>query len=647
MVQITRYEGNPILLPNKENKWEASGTFNPSVILNNGIYHLFYRAMSSPFSYNDRDLSLSTIGHAQSRDGVSFNSREQLIFPKYDWERFGCEDPRVSKIGDKYYIFYTALSDYPPSPDGIKVGVAVTKDFQKLEKHQVTFFNSKAMALFPEKIGGKIAAVLTVNTDRPPSSIALAFFDDESQIWSKEYWDKWLPDMEKYSLPLQRLSSDQVEIGAAPVKTEKGWLLVYCYIQNYLGGPDRVFRMEAVLLDLENPLKIVGRTDGPILVPEKDYELYGNVPDVIFPEGALIEGKELLIYYGAADTMCCLARLNLNSLLEEMQIEEREVFLIDNQKAFKLIRYEGNPLLHPIPNHDWEAQSVFNAGAIYENEKVHLLYRALGKNNVSTLGYAAYKDGLQLEERFDNPVYVPRETFEKKVGDNPAGCEDPRLTRIEDTIYMCYTAFNGQDPWRVALTTINVNDFINHNWNWTLPTLITPPGSQDKNAGVIPDKIGNQFAFFHRIEPCIWIDYVDDLNFRENRWLEGKILMQPRTGEWDSKKIGIGPAPIKTDDGWLLIYHGVSQKDEKYRLGMSLLDLNKPDRVISRLSYPILEPETEYEHSGIRPGTVFSCGAVVLNGNLMVYYGASDKVLAVASGDIKEAVEVLKANTGK
>ena len=95
-----------------------------------------------------------------------FPDRKPLIVPEYDFEKYGCEDPRVTKLGSKYYIFYTALSNYPFNADGIRVAMAITKDFKKIDKKAlVTPFNAKAMALFPAKIGKKIAALVTVNTD--------------------------------------------------------------------------------------------------------------------------------------------------------------------------------------------------------------------------------------------------------------------------------------------------------------------------------------------------------------------------------------------------------------------------------------------------------------------------------------------------
>ena len=148
-MQIKRYKDNPILAPNEDNDWEAVATFNASIVHDNETYHMVYRAVAREKVYFERSIELSTIGYAASRDGITFSDRRLLISPEYGWEQFGCEDPRVTKIDDKYYIFYTALSDYPHTADGIKVAVAVTKDFQEFEtKKLVTPFNAKAMALF-------------------------------------------------------------------------------------------------------------------------------------------------------------------------------------------------------------------------------------------------------------------------------------------------------------------------------------------------------------------------------------------------------------------------------------------------------------------------------------------------------------------
>lgn len=322
MVIVDRYKDNPILKPYEIHPWEATAAFNGCVIkdkrkFNKDKFHIVYRAMSYNKIHRKVKMNVSSIGHATSKDGINFGERHTLIRPELDWEIFGCEDPRITKLNRKYFIFYTSLSNYPPTPDDIKIGVGITKNFVNVEKHDVTFFNSKAMTLFPKKINGGLAGILTVNTDLPPAKICVAFFDKEEEIWSKAYWKDWFYTLDDHIIPLARSEKDQTEIGAPPIKTNHGWLLIYSYIKNYLSPPP-TFGIEAALLDLKNPSKIIGRTTDPLLVPKTEYELHGNVPNVVFPSGAIIQNKKLFIYYGAADTTCCVAMCDLQELVQEM-----------------------------------------------------------------------------------------------------------------------------------------------------------------------------------------------------------------------------------------------------------------------------------------------------------------------------------------
>ena len=163
-----------------------------------------FRAASHPAFYlGHPDVELSTIGVAEADGSGAFGPARQLIVPTEPWEQFGCEDPRVTKIGDTYYVFYTALAGYPFGPDNIKVAVATTKDLKTIDqKHLVTPFNAKAMALFPERVDGKLRAILTVNSDRPPSSIAIAEFDHPEDMWSPYFWEKWYNNLEAHTLDL-------------------------------------------------------------------------------------------------------------------------------------------------------------------------------------------------------------------------------------------------------------------------------------------------------------------------------------------------------------------------------------------------------------------------------------------------------------
>lgn len=631
-----RYELNPILKPDITHSWEAEAVFNGCPIKKNGKTYLVYRAISLPHYHKlaGEMLKISTIGIAESKDGINFDNRKCLISPEHSWEKFGCEDPRITKMGDNYYIFYTALGTYPFDAEGIKVAVAISKDLKTIEeKHLVTPFNAKGMAMFPERINGKIWSILTVHTDSPPSKICLASFDNEEEIWSKSYWNKWHNEFENYSLPFARSSKDLVEVGAPPIKTEKGWLVVYSYIKDYFTN-NPLFGVEAVLLDLNDPLTIIGRTTEPFLTPEEYYEKIGIVPNIVFPTGLIPEKDKLNLYYGAADTTCCTASINKKALLNK---------LLKKGISGKLIRSKNNPIISPDKNHPWESQATFNPAAIYLNNKVHLLYRAMSDDNTSVFGYATSSDGINIDYRSENPVFIPMEPFEqKKSPGNFSGCEDPRLTLIGDRIYMLYTAYDGVNVPRVALTSIYVDDFVNQKWNWEKPVLISAPDLDDKDACLFPEKINGKYVIIHRFGYDMDLAFPTDLNFDGKTWIEEYRWLSPRPGMWDSKKVGVSAPPIKTKEGWILFYHGVSD-DSEYRLGAALLDLNDPTIIIARSDDPILEPEMYYEKKGIVDNVVFPCGAVLIKDKIFVYYGGADKVIGVATIKLKKLLKHLNA----
>ncbi|MBN2240779.1 MAG: hypothetical protein JW712_13475 [Dehalococcoidales bacterium] len=634
-----RSDDNPVLEPKRNHLWESVAVFNGCPVRMGEDIYLAYRALSLPY-YNvlsDTTHSVSSIGLAKSEDGIHFFRRRRFIFPEYPWERFGCEDPRVTKLGDTYYFFYTALSTWPPTPDGIKVGVALSKDLKKVtEKHLVTPFNAKAMALFPEKIGGRIYAILTVNTDRPPVRVCIAVFDREEDIWSQAYWHEWYKHIEQYELPLRVSHDDHYEVGAPPVKTKDGWLLLYSYIKDYFSGTrEKLFEVQSVLLDPDDPLEISGRTDMPILIPEEYYEKYGMVPNVVFPSGGLADDDHYYLYYGAADTTCCTASVRLPALLGVLQNKE---------PILKLQRAEENPVISPVREHLWESKATFNPAALHLDGKVHILYRAMSGDNTSTLGYAESSDGIHIDYRSTEPVYVPRESFETKLvpGGN-SGCEDPRLTRIGDRIFLFYTAYNGKNPPRVAVSTITVTDFLNRNWKWSDPNLITPPQYDNKDAFLFPEPVDGKYICVHRLGNDIDYDFCPDVDerFKGTVWLNEHRWIEPRVAWWDSKKVGAAAPPVKTDKGWIMLYHGVSD-DSVYRVGALLLDLDDPIKILARTIYPIFEPETPYEINGQVSRVVFPCGNVILGDTLFVYYGGGDSVTGVATVKVKDLLRILR-----
>ncbi len=640
MIALKRHPENPILTPT-DTIWEHEGTFNGCVAIENGVFHMVYRGLSSKIRNQGIDMNVSSIGYAKSSDGIHFGEHRQLITPTEDWESYGVEDPRITYFNNNYYIFYTALSVYPFAAYGIKLGLAKTPDFKTFEKHPVTTFNSKAMALFPETVDGKMAAILTINTDIPPAKIAIALFDREEDIWSPFFWEEWYDNANSHTLHLLRDLRDQVELGAPPIKTKDGWLVIYSYIKNYLSD-EKIFGIEAVLLDLLDPRKIIGRTEYPLLTPEKKYELEGNIQNVIFPSGALVHNNQLYVYYGAADTTGALASCNLEALLATLRPKpsvNTDSTIGPNQK--KLIRFDGNPIMTPLLELDWQAKAVFNPAAIYEDGKVHLVYRAQSDDGTSVMGYATSRDGLHIDENLDYPIYTPREDFEiKPHATGNSGCEDPRVTKIGERLYMTYAAYDGINPPRVALTSIALSDFLQRRWNWDLPRLISPAGVDDKDACVVQGK-NNTYIFFHRLGDNIWVEVSKHLDFNEENPLAGHVIAGPHEGKWDDLKLGIAGPPIETKDGWLLLYHGVSKPDTIYRVGAMLLDLHDPTKVLARAADPIFEPEMPYELEGLVPNVVFPCGSVVIDDVLYVYYGGADKVIGVATIPLSNLLNIL------
>lgn len=632
MFTLTRSEHNPIISPLKEHPWEAAAAFNGCPIIQGKKTHMVYRAMSEPQLLKEPHIRMSVIGHATSTDGFHFEDRKILIEPDSDFDRFGCEDPRITKLGGMYYIFYTGLSGFPFSADNIKIAVALSKDLKTIqEKHLVTPFNAKAMAMFPEKIKGKIGTLVTVNSDRKPSDICYAEFDKPEDMWSSEYWDVWWKNLDAHKIHIRRLPEDHLELGAPPVKTDKGWLVVYSHIQRY-GRSDVTFGIEVVLLDLQNPRRVIGRTKGPFMVPDTYYENTGMVPHITFPSGALIRNGKLEVYYGAADTHCAVATIPLDNLLRSITDEHRA----------HIKRFPGNPIITPRPGVLWESRGTINPAAIDLGNKTHILYRACSADNVSTIGYATTSDGFSIDERLDKPIYSPRADFEKhgqEVGNY--GCEDPRVMEIDGRVYMTYTAYDGSTP-RVAVTSISVNDFLKRKWSaWAMPQAITPPGVVNKDAAILPETIKDRYMIFHRVHESVCADFVSSLDFTKERVKECIEIIAPRRGMWDGGKVGISSPPVKTKGGWLLLYHGVSWSTT-YRVGAVLLDLDDPTIVIARTAIPLFEPEEEYERKGLIPNVVFPCGMVVRSGMAYIYYGAGDSVIGVATVKMTTLLDMMK-----
>jgi beta-1,2-mannobiose phosphorylase / 1,2-beta-oligomannan phosphorylase len=285
-------------------------------------------------------------------------------------------------------------------------------------------------------------------------------------------------------------------------------------------------------------------------------------------------------------------------------------------------RFSGNPILQPIAEQPWESRGVFNAGALYYKEKIHIFYRALGNDNISRIGYATSQDGFHIDERLPDPI------FEPKVDAETMGVEDPRVVKFDDQLLMAYTAvkeYGHRQVHQVSLTSLALSDFEQRNWNWG-PRRLPFPGIRNKDAVIFPKKVNGRYVMLHRIEPDLCIAYSDDLI----NWCNVRCIMKPRIEGWDDLKIGAAGTPFELNEGWLMLYHGVNM-DNVYHLGLILLDKNNPEQILYRSKDPILSPQADYERFGKVPNVVFSCGDAIMDNHLYVYYGGADSSLNVAT----------------
>jgi len=645
MFVIRREPHNPILAPQRERPWEAVATYNPSAVRTKDGVRIFYRALGNPDALQTPHAGLSSVGTAMSNDGIHFHSRQQVIHAQEEWDMFGCEDPRATYFEGRWYCFYTALGGYPFGPDNIKVALAVgdTPD-NFTERHLITPFNAKAAALFPERIDGDIVMLLTAHTDwtaeHPRPTIAIARARRINEFYDPEYWRRWMEHLPEHALPeLRRSDGDHVEVGASPIFTEDGWLLIYSYIQNYYDSGKRIFSVEAALLDHDNPQKLISRTES-ILVPQEFYEEYGLVPNIVFPSGATLGGRGLLdIWYGAADTVCAKASVRLRDLLQALHPE---------RPARIFVRASENPILAPR-GEGFESRDVLNPAAIDIEGSIYILYRAMDAMNTSTVGLAVSRDGIHIDERLQKPIYAPRADFEQKKGgpNGNSGCEDPRIVRIGNQLHMTYTAYDGVRVPAGAVSSIGVEDFLARRFDrWSMPSLLTPDNVDDKDTALLPEKVRGNYLLYHRINNQICADVLLNLDSgkRVTRCIE---IMSPRRGMWDGAKVGIAAPPIKVADKWLMVYHGVSH-NATYRIGAALLAADGIT-LLSRTADPIFEPFEKYEKEGEVANVVFSCGAVVRpstslgtgGDTLFLYYGGADKVIGVATASLSHIVDAL------
>ena len=301
-------------------------------------------------------------------------------------------------------------------------------------------------------------------------------------------------------------------------------------------------------------------------------------------------------------------------------------------------RHPDNPILTAA---DWPypAHTTFNAGACQIGDETVLLVRVEDRRGHSHLSVARSNDGITNWQIDSMPSFAPDP---KNHPEEAWGVEDPRLTWVEDRKewIIAYTAYSPSGP---LVSLARTKDFI----TFARLGAVMPP--EDKDAAIFPRRFGNRYAMIHRPVSAgssgahIWISHSPDLI----HWGDHRILLHARRGAWwDANKIGLSPPPLETPEGWLLLYHGVRHTAGGclYRLGLALLDLEDPHRVLRRSDEWIFAPELPYERHGDVDDVVFPCGWILdkPTGVIRTYYGGADTCLALATAQVADLLDYLR-----
>jgi len=321
-------------------------------------------------------------------------------------------------------------------------------------------------------------------------------------------------------------------------------------------------------------------------------------------------------------------------------------------------------------NLEFENKAVFNPACIQVDEITHMFYRAINKDDVSSIGYCQLKNN-KVVKRLKDPILFPEFDWEKK------GVEDPRITFLDDTYYLLYTAHDGKNALIAYATSKDLVHFTKHG-------LVSPRISYDKaedifrdskvrerytmferfykegagkdillfekDACLFPKKINNKFALLHRILPGIQVIYFDKFSkLNDNYWRKyfknlGEFIVLDPLFWFENRNVGGGCPPIETKDGWLIIYHAVEDTPlgRIYHAAAALLDLKNPLKILGRLREPLFSPKASWENKGVTKKVVFPTGAVIKDKRLYIYYGAADKLIAAKSIDLAELLAELK-----
>jgi len=302
------------------------------------------------------------------------------------------------------------------------------------------------------------------------------------------------------------------------------------------------------------------------------------------------------------------------------------------------LRHPHNPLL-TVNDWPYPCNSVFNPAAAKVNDEYLLMVRVEDQRGMSHLTVARSADGISDWHIDPAPTMMPSpSTHPEEIW----GIEDPRITRMEDMDLwaICYTAFSRGGPLVSMATTRSFKTF-----DRLGPVM--PP--DDKDAALFPVRFDGRWAMLHRpvgsggVGAHIWMSFSPDLR----HWGDHRIVIRAREGGWwDANKIGLSSPPLLTPEGWLILYHGVrhTASGAIYRLGLALLDKNKPTRLLRRGREWIFGPKESYEREGDVGDVVFPCGWILEDDRLKIYYGGADSCIALATADLGDLLDyVLKS----
>jgi predicted GH43/DUF377 family glycosyl hydrolase len=301
-------------------------------------------------------------------------------------------------------------------------------------------------------------------------------------------------------------------------------------------------------------------------------------------------------------------------------------------KKSLISRYSGNPILtkDDVP---YPVEMVYNAAVVKHNDEYIMLPRMHLRSGRSIIGIARSQDGFNFKVH-DEPFLTP--SSDSIFGEyEEFGVEDPRICHIDGEYLITYSAYSRYGV-RIALA--STRDFIH------IERIALISQADMRNVVIFPHKFNGQYVRLDRphseISPwTIWISYSPDLI----HWGRSKALIAPVSYHWDQMKTGPGATPIKTQAGWLNIYHGVypTMSGSVYRLGVALHDLNDPSKILGVADDWILQPEDPWEVSGYVPNVVFTCGAVPEDdGTVKIYWGGADQVMCAGTARLDDLVKL-------